>query len=123
MDYMDYLDVLTGTIAIIFGLITIVTVYRARLKYYRGPWKSVVVWMMWGVAISLSRVLTRYAEVIITPEIEELPTWLFFVTNILSFFCFMNAGFEIKNMAGLYSAEGYGKLADEIGTKVRKKSR
>lgn len=119
---MDYLNLVTGAATILFGLITIFIVYQARRKYYGGPWKDVVVWIMWGVAIALTRVIIRYIDIIITPQMSELPEWTFFILNFLSFLCFMKAGFAIKNMAGFYSSKKYKRSTEENKLKSRRRA-
>jgi len=114
------LDLVIGAVAILLGLITVFIVYQARRKYYGGPWKEVVVWMMWGVVISLIRVILRYIDIIITPEVSKVQEWTFFIFSLLSFFCFMKAGFAIKNMADFYSSKRYKEPSEENNLKPRK---
>ncbi len=119
---MNYADLVTGTVAVLLGLVAIFTVYQARRKYYGGPWKAVVVWMMWGVAISLSRLILIYVELIVTPEMV-IPDWALFLLYILSFFCFMEAAFAIRNIADFYSSPRHKGLTEENESKRRKMGR
>ena len=115
------IDLTTGFVAIIFGFIAAITAYTAGLKYYAGPWKAVVVWMMWGISLSLIRVILTFADEIYNPTIDFIPMWMKFSTTIFAFFCFMNAALAMKSMSDLYSTGGYKKFEEEMSSKLKKR--
>lgn len=107
--------------AIVIGLITSYVAFTAGRKYYAGPWKSVVVWMMWGVSLLTAMTILVFSDWFFEPNVENIPAWIKYPLAILGYLCLLNCALSMKRMADFYSSEGYKKLEEDMRVKFRKK--
>ncbi|MEM3555532.1 MAG: hypothetical protein QXF56_02345 [Candidatus Micrarchaeia archaeon] len=105
--------------AIVLGLVTSIAAFTASRKYYAGPWKSVVMWMTWGVSLLTVMTIMVFSDWFFEPGIENIPAWMKYPTAILGYLCLLNCALAMRRMAEFYSSKSYEKVEREL--KVKRK--